>query len=250
MDGKLLILCDELPGDYEHHKVKDIYFLKQVMIDPDDNPDRLFVTWDAIIPKDKSFIEKCMHYASMSESIPADFSLRQRGTIDSKNGNIKGSIQEESFLKSLDSNIAYLKSEALNGEDAKIYISQIAKELSLPEDDPQVRKSAIQTSLRALAMDLAVQYPFQANEQFFEDFSAMLNANGIVRILLAHKTDQDENLIRERMALMDAWQNQNKFYREKASSAEILEPMMYDEFGEVYSRSSDEIMKVYSLPIF
>lgn len=233
MDGKLLILCDELPGDYEHHKVKDIYYLRQVMIDPDDNPDRLFVTWDAIIPKDKSFIEKCMHYASLCETIPPEFRLSQTGAIDSKHGNIKGSIQEDSFMKALDNNIAYLKSEAIRKNQNK-------KEMD--KDDL--------VELRGLAMDLAVQYPFQANEQFFEDFSAILNSNGVVRILLAHKSDQDEKLIRERMALMTSWQSQNKLMREKASSAELVEPMMYDEFGEVYSRSGDEIMKVYSLPIF
>lgn len=54
MDGKLLILCDELPRDYEHHSVKDVYFLRSTMIDPDDDPERLFVTWDAVIPKDRN----------------------------------------------------------------------------------------------------------------------------------------------------------------------------------------------------
>lgn len=67
MDGKLLILCDELPRDYEHHSVKDVYFLRSTMIDPDDDPERLFVTWDAVIPKDRTFIEKCHQYATTYE---------------------------------------------------------------------------------------------------------------------------------------------------------------------------------------
>ncbi len=220
MDGKLLILCDELPGDYERYSVKDIYFLKDEMIDPNDNPDRLFVCWDSIIPQDKSFIESCIHYATSYEKVPVDFILHKKGTIDPKHGSIKGSIQEESYVRALDSNIAAIQRAASNNEDYRGY-----------------------------AMDLAVQYPFQATEQFFEDFSQMLNLKGVVRILLAHKKDTDPEIIRERALLLDAWQNQNKLMREHASVAELVSPMVYDDFGEVYSRSGDEIMKVYSLPI-
>lgn len=221
MDGKLLILCDELPRDYEHHSVKDVYFLRSTLIDPDDDPERLFVTWDAVIPKDRTFIEKCHQYATTYEEMPVDFRLRQGGTIDSKHGNMKGSIQEESFMRALDLNIVRVKRAAANGED-----------------------------YQAEAIDLAVQYPIQATQQFLEDFSSVLNNNGVVRILPAHKSDTDPELVRYRTNLLEAWQNQNRFMRENAAHAKLVEPMIYEDFGEVYSRSSDEIMKIYSLPIF
>lgn len=221
MDGKLLILCDEIPKDYEHYSVKDVYFLKSTMYDPDDDPERLFVTWDAIIPQDRTFINKCYKYATTYEQIPADFSIRQTGAIDTKNGNIKGSIQEESFLHTLDYNIERIRIAAANGED-----------------------------YQAEAIELATQYPMQATEQFLKDISYTLNNNSVVRILPAHKSNTDPELVRYRTNLLEAWQNQNRFMREKSSHAKLLTPMSYEDFIEVYSRSSDEMMKIYSLPIF
>lgn len=221
MDGKLLILCDELPKDYEGYSVKDIYFLKSTMIDPEDNSDRLFVCWDAVIPKDQSFLNQCWYYATTYKKMPIDFRLKQTGKIDPKNGSIKGSIQEDSFIRALDLNIESVRRAAAKGED-----------------------------YRAEAIELAGQYTMQATEQFLEDFSAMLNLNGVVRILPAHKEDTDYEVIRHRTLLLEAWENQNRLMREKASGAKLVEPMVYHDFGEVFSRSSDEIMKVYSLPIF
>ncbi|MDE6141995.1 MAG: hypothetical protein K2G03_05270, partial [Bacilli bacterium] len=221
MDGKLLILCDELPQDDEHYSVKDVYFLRSTMIDPDDDPERLFVTWDAVIPKDRTFINKCHEYATTYEKMPADFLLRETGTIDPKHGNIRGSIQEDSFIHTLDLNIERIKKAAAKGED-----------------------------YHAEALDLAVQYPMQATETFIEDFSYTLNINGIVRILPAHKSDTEPELVRYRTQLLEAWKNQNRFLREKAAQAKLLTPMLYDNFGEVHSRSIDEMMKIYALPIF
>lgn len=92
MDGKLLILCDELPKDYEHYSVKDVYFLKSTMIDPDDDPERLFVTWEAVIPTDTTYIETCHQCSFEFKEMPIEMRLKQTGTINPKNGNIKGSI--------------------------------------------------------------------------------------------------------------------------------------------------------------
>lgn len=221
MDGKLLILCDELPGDYEHYQVKDAYFLKEVIRYPEDDPNRLYVCWDSIIPGDKEFIEKCIYYGTSYDKMPADFRLRQKGKIDPKHGNIANSIQEDSYIRALDHNIAIISEEAKTGADYRGY-----------------------------AMDLAVQYPLQAMNQFFYDFSGVLNNNGVIRILLAHKKGTPEEIILEREKLMEAWKNQNEVMHEKASRAQILESMVYEDFGEVYSRSSSEMMKIYSLPIF
>lgn len=221
MDGKLLILCDELPGDYEEYSVKDIYFLKSEMIDPEDDPERLFVCWDAIIPQDRAFIEGCMHYATTYEPMSLDFRLKQTGMTDGKHGSIKGSIEEDSYIRTLDFNLELVRAFAQRGYD--------------PWGD---------------AIELAGQYQAQATQRFLEDFSAMLNLNGVVRILATHKSNTDPNLVRHRTMFLEAWQNQNRFMREKASRAKLVEPMIYDNFGQVYSRSVDEMMKIYSLPIF
>ncbi|MDE6292771.1 MAG: hypothetical protein K2L98_03735 [Bacilli bacterium] len=221
MEGKLLILCDELPKDYERHSVKDVYFLKDDYIDPDDNPDRLFVTWDAVIPQDRTFIEQCHKYATTYDEIPPDFILTKTGAVNPKEGNIKGSIQEESFLNAVYLNIERVRRAAANGED-----------------------------YRAEAIDLAVQFPMQATQQFLEDFSAMLNRKSVVRILPAHSKDTDPETVRYRTNILNAWKNQNVFMREKAASAGLLPPMIYEDFIEVYSRSGTEYSKILALPIF
>ncbi|MCX4365943.1 MAG: hypothetical protein OSJ70_09270 [Bacilli bacterium] len=221
MDGKLLILCDELPKEYEHHSVKDVYFLRRPLIDPYDDPERLFVTWDAVIPKDRTFINGCEHYARTYEEMPSNFRLSQKGTVDPKKGTLKGSIQEDSFLCALDRNVERVREAYENGED-----------------------------YQAEAIDLAVQYPMQATSQFLSDFSTMLSTNGIVRILPAHREDADPELVRYRTELLNAWTNQNGLMRENKAEAKVIDPMVYKDFGEVYSRSIDEMMKIYSLPIF
>lgn len=221
MDGKLLVLVDEIPANYEHHSVKDIYFLKSTIRYPEEDTDKIFVTWDAIIPKDTEFLDMCTYYARTYAKIPANFWLRRKGAIDPKNGNINDSIQESSYAQVLASNLNRIRKEAERGED-----------------------------YQALAIDLSVEFPFLATQTFLEDFSQMLNNNGVVRIMLAHKKTTDPEEIRRREMLMDAWKNQNKFMRENASCAEFVPSVFYDDFSEVYSKSTSEMMKVYSLPIF
>lgn len=221
MDGKLLVLCDELPGDYERYSVKDIYFLRSEFIDPGDDSDRLFVCWDAIVPEDRSFIEGCLYFGMTYAQMPADFRLKETGMTDGKHGSMKGSIQEDSYMRAFDTNIGILRASAQRGED-----------------------------YRGEALDLAAQFPLQAAQSFFESFSAMLNRKGVVRILVAHKKNVAPELLKYRTDLLEAWQMQNRFMRENASHAKVLDPMLYEDFGEVYSRSSDEMLEIYSLPIF
>lgn len=221
MDGKLLILCDELPKDYDGYTVRDIYFLKSEILLPEDDTQRIFVTWDAVIPKDRTFIDQCHKFARTYEQMPADFILNQTGAIDGKNGNIKGSLQEESFMNALEINYERVKRAYAKGED-----------------------------YQAEAIDLAVQYPMQASQQFFEYFSAILKNNGILRILPTHSKSTDIETIRYRNRLLEAWQNQNRLMRENASYAELLEPLTYEDFIEAYSKSGIELMKIMALPVF
>lgn len=221
MDGKLLVLCDELPKTYEHYKVRDVYFLRQELIDPEDDPEKIFVTWDAIIPKDKSFIAACIGYARSYEDVPLDFAFKQKGEIDPKNGTICGSIQESSYLEALNSNISRVRNIALAHGD---YLAE--------------------------AIDLASQFVFQATDKFLGDFSKMLNNKGVVRVLATHKNTTDPNEIRHRTQILEAWQNKNRLMKENQANAELVEPMVYDAFGEVYIRANEEMLKVYSLPIF
>ena len=158
MDGKLLILCDEMPGTHsdghKEYKIRDSRFLAAPMIHPEDDTDRIFVSWDSIIPEDRAFIEQCKHYARFTEK-PEDplFSIQRRGSTDPADGTLKDSVQEASYYDTFERNFNYLYSLMKKGED-----------------------------WYGEAMELGVQYPLDADERFFSD---------LVKLI---KTDIDEGL--------------------------------------------------------
>lgn len=222
MDGKLLILCDELPGDYKGYSVKDRNFLVSLMRYPEDDPERLFVCWDSIIPEDRSFIEACKYYARFTEMPDPMFALSQKGSTDPKHGTIKGSVQEQSYLDTYDALLNYLKGVKQNGGD-----------------------------LYGELMEKAVQFPFDANERFFRDFSKLLQDNGVVRILPAYSDKTHGPTSNYRASMLEAWKNANSFMPGNVrAGAKVLAPMEYSDIGEVYKRSIDEMLQIYSLPIF
>lgn len=108
-------------------------------------------------------------------------------------------------------------------------------------------------------MELRVQYGLSANERFFDDFTRLMHNNGIVAILPSFSEQQQaSNISRYRMELLEAWRNRNEIRRqsgfrsyEEYSTARVLRPEIYSDFGQVlYVRSSEEIMKIYSMPYF
>ncbi len=221
MDGKLLILCDEDPRDEERLTIRDKYFLVSEMWDPEDNTDMLFVSFDALIPEDRTFIKQCRYYASFRGQPAADFPLTQRGKTNPKYGTIRGSIQEQSYLNTYLRYVTHIKDIQQIGEDAQ-----------------------------AEMLDLACQYPFLANANFFFDFSDILSKHGIVRILPAFKKGRNQDFVKYRQLLLKAWSEQNKFSGAHKAYASLLEPFCYDEFGELYSKASEELMNIMSLPVF
>ncbi len=235
MDGKLLILCDEMPGihnnGHDDYKIRDSRFLAQVLRYPEDDTDRIFVSWDSIIPEDRGFIEACKHYARFTDK-PDDpaFPLTRRGSIDPATGNIKDSIQEESYYTTYQNNLNYLSNLMKKGKD-----------------------------WQGEAMDLVVQYTLDADERFFNDFTKMLNNNGIVSIMPCFSDIQTSpNIEKYRRDLLEIWKNRNEMRRKSGfrncdeySAANVLDVQKYSDFGEIlYAKSLDEVMKIYSMPDF
>lgn len=221
MDGKVLVLCDELPKDYGRYSVKDANYLASDFCEQNDDSQKLFVTWDAIIPEDSEFLDRCAHYARTYEEIPADFAFCKKGKIDPKYGNIGKSIQEDSYLEALESGIAYLRSLAAKGED-----------------------------IQGMAIDMAFEYPFRAMQRFLEDFSGVLNKHMVATVMPAVKNGTDPEVLRKRLMILEAWQNQDKFMRDAMSGAIVTSLVSYDDFGEVYSKADEEVIKIMSLPLF
>lgn len=235
MDGKLLILCDEMPGTHsdghKEYKIRDSRFLAAPMIHPEDDTDRIFVSWDSIIPEDRAFIEQCKHYARFTEK-PEDplFGIQRRGSTDPADGTLKDSVQEASYYETFERNFNYLYGLMKKGED-----------------------------WYGEAMELGVQYPLDADERFFSDLVKLMNNNGIVAILPCFSKDREGlGITRYRRDMLEIWKNRNEMRRksgfrrsEEYSAANVLDFETYSDFGEIlYVKSSEEIMKIYSMPIF
>ncbi len=221
MDGKVLVLCDEKPGDYGRYSIKDSKFLVSPIKDPEDDPERLFICWDSIIPEDRSFIEACKHYARTLEKPAPDFMLSQKGSTDSASGTIKGSVQEQAYLDRYLSNMDMLTRVKAQGGD--VY---------------------------GEAIEIGMQYPLDANSYFFQEFSRLLNMNGVVRVLPTYSLNTEPNIARYRADMLEAWKMQNQYMGRNKAYAKVVSPMTYSDFGEVYTRAGDELLTVYSLPIF
>ena len=235
MDGNLLILCDEMPGTHndghKEYKIRDSRFLVAPMRYPEDDTDRIFVSWDSIIPEDRAFIEQCKYYARFTEK-PEDalFSISRRGSTDPADGTLKDSVQESSYYNTFERNLNYLYRTMKKGED-----------------------------WYGEAMELAAQYSLDADERFFSDLVKLINNNGIVAILPCFAQDRAElPITRYRRDMLDIWKNRNEMriksgFREcgEYSTAKVLDYETYTDFGEIlYQKSVDEIMKIYSMPIF
>lgn len=235
MDGKLLILCDEMPGlhndGHKDYKIRDNRFLRSPNWYPEDlNSDKIFVSWDSIIPEDREFIELCKHYARFTEKPDSDFVLKQKGSIDPDSGTLKESMQEMCYYDRYKANLNYLSSLMQKGED-----------------------------WQGMAMDLAVQYVSDANSDFFKAFTNAINHNGVVMVLPCFSEEKaDSPITGYRMQLFEAWKNMNEMMKKSPiresseyTTAIIRKPHMYSDFGEVlYSKSSDELMEIYSMPIW
>lgn len=221
MDGKLLILCDEDPRDEERLTIRDKNFLVSEMWDPEDNTDLLFVSFDALIPQDRTFIEQCKVYGSFRDKPATDFPLTQRGKTNPKYGTIHGSIQEESYLNTYFWFVERVKEAQRKGED-----------------------------VRAEMLELAFQYQYYATAFFYRDFSNILQKNGVVRILPAFKKGGDKHFDNYRKTLLQGWVDQNEVFRKYRAYTSLLEPFYYDNFAELYSKASDELMNIMSMPMF
>lgn len=235
MDGKLLILCDEMPGvhndGYKDYKIVDNRFLRSPKWYTEElNSDKIFISWDSIIPEDREFIELCKHYANFTEKPAPDFVLKQKGSTDPESGTLKESMQEMCYYERYSKNLNYLSSLMQKGED-----------------------------WQGQAMEFAVQYVSDANSDFFKAFTDAINLNSIVKVLPCFSTEKaDSPITRYRMKLFEAWRNMNEVMKKSAirepseyTTAIIREPHMYSDFGEVlYSKSSEELMQIYSMPTF
>lgn len=219
MNYKLLVLCDEVPNEYKGYEIKDFTYFNRTIITPNEDSDIVFMSWDAIIPEDRTFIEKCIYYSKTFDITDPTFLMTKRGKTNAKYGTLKDSMQETSYYNVLKNNIKYLQNEINKGNDSL-----------------------------GIALDLSVQYPFMATQKFMEDFSSALINNNIVRILPCYSNSTNENLTRHRREMLDSWVNSNRIMP-RSSIAKVLSPVYYDSIEEVQKQAKEEMLEVYSLTI-
>jgi hypothetical protein len=228
MDGKVLILCDEKPGDYGKYRVKDSILFAKNTIDYDD-PDRILLCWDSVIPEDRAFIEACKYYAKFTDKPDIDFALSQKGSIDPNTGIIKTSIQEQSYLEMYKRDLQYL---SIIGKQGK----------NIPKE----------------AMKLTTKFHLDANQNFFEEFSRLLEQNQIARILPTYSIQTNSEITKYRMKMLESWENVNETMQIGRASATVAEPIMYatykdeeyPDFEEVYKRAREQLFEMYSFPTY
>ena len=95
-----------------------------------------------------------------------------------------------------------------------------------------------------------IDYPLQAMEDFLQLFSTTLEKNGVVSILPTFPNSDDESINKSRLKLIQAWKNKNEIdakYKGK-TLIDVLDPMSYDEFGEIYIKASNEMLNIISKP--
>lgn len=96
----------------------------------------------------------------------------------------------------------------------------------------------------------SIDYRFQAMNDFMELFLRTLENNGIVSILPTFPNKEDKAVNKARTKVMQSWRDRNERESQygKYRRIDVLEPMQYDDFGEIYIRAQDEMLKIISMP--
>ena len=90
-------------------------------------------------------------------------------------------------------------------------------------------------------------YVIQSQEQFEQTLSDIMKSNGIVSILPALPVEDGEDVNQRRMRLLRSWDyEQPSLYG--ARKVEVLPPLSYTTYDEVYIKAQDEMRKIYAKP--
>ena len=90
-------------------------------------------------------------------------------------------------------------------------------------------------------------YKFKAMEQFEKMFLDVMQKNGIVSILPSLPVEDGEDVNQRRMRLLRSWDyGQPSLYG--ARKVEVLPPLSYTTYGEVYTKAQDEMRKICAKP--
>lgn len=90
-------------------------------------------------------------------------------------------------------------------------------------------------------------YVLQAQDQFEQTLSDIMRTNGIVSILPALPVEDREDVNQRRMRLLRSWDCAQKSLQ-RIRNVEVLPPLSYTTYGEVYTKAQHEMRSIYAKP--
>ena len=90
-------------------------------------------------------------------------------------------------------------------------------------------------------------YKFKAMEQFEKMFLDVMQKNGIVSILPSLPVEDGEDVNQRRMRLLRSWDCVQKSLQ-RIRNVEVLPPLSYTTYGEVYTKAQHEMRSIYAKP--
>ena len=229
MDGRLLVLCSERPtvDDYGNRIDENRDILrkteagKYVNIELEevevDEKERVVNAMDLLLPIEPHSIQGYdIIYADWETVAPSDIAPLQQMKTYSQN-------QEQIPFDLI------LKSDHKSSIMRKVYAETL-------------------TGIGRPRMD----FSFIASDKFMRTFIDALQKNGIVSILPAFSKTDSQDVINARTTILNSLRTyiNMRNMQETGEHIEILPGIIYEEYGEVYRKAQEEMMKILSKPFF
>jgi len=95
-----------------------------------------------------------------------------------------------------------------------------------------------------------IDYSPRAMDYFMRKFDNILQVNRIVAVLPTYKENSDREIINSRQRILNSFAYRNDTFSKIKGDrkVDVLSPMLYRNFGEIYVRATDEKMKILSAP--
>ena len=229
MDGRLLVLCDERPtvDDYGNRIDENRNLLRPTEdgkyvnmeleeVEVDENK-RVVNAMDLLLPVEPNSIQDYdIIYAAWETVAPSDIEpLRQMKSYSQNQEQIPFDL--------------ILKSDHKSSIMRKVYAETLTG-ISRPRLD----------------------FSFIASDKFMQTFVDAMQRNGIVSILPAFSKSDSQDIINSRVTILNSLRTyvDMRVTQNRGEHIEILPGMIYEEFGEVYGKAKEEMMKILSKPFF
>lgn len=229
MDGKLLVLCDERPTINENGKRID------------EKGNLLIKTGDKWMDYEGNEVEVDLHKKVISAMNLLNPMMTESTKPDTLFVDWETIVQSD--IESLQKMVQYAQMSQPTPPQELFEIMKKSESI--------MKKAHYERliSLEQHNMKPSIDYQFQAMEDFMRLFEEILELNGIVTVLPTFRNKENEEITTARVKIINTIKDRLRTIN-RGIDCEILQPMTYDNFGEIYIKSNEERLKIISLPIF